>query len=940
MTVMFCDLVGSTALSEQFDPEDLQQLLVAYQDCCRQAIKQYDGFIARYMGDGLLVYFGYPVAHEDDARRSVRAALEIVAAVPSLSILPDCQPAVRIGIATGDVVIGDIVGEGTAEERAVLGLTPNLAARLQGVAGDNEIVVSNTTRQRLTGVFLTRDLGNFSLKGISVPTQAWKIEGLTEPGQAHSVAGPFVGRKDQLELLERTLLETRNKGIRVVHISGPPGIGKTRFLSEFITRHKAIEVMEWACSAFHSKAPLHPVPNQLKSILETTDVAGESRRKILFETITNRLGSKALSKPLILIVEDAHWIDPTTSELLATLPGLLAIHPILLIVSSRPGSTAEQLATTMGGNRLQLRALQDDEASALVQALADQQFSGQACKRIIARAGGLPLFLEQLTEVVNHGDDDNIPDSLQESLLARLDQLGPVKRLAQLASLFGRSFSTTDLNLLAEVNTATLEETLQQFITAGLITRTATGYDFRHALMQEVAYETLLRSTRRRLHGEIADQLKKHATKTTPELLARHLSAAKREPEAAPLWCCAARNSAALWAHQEAASYYLAALEPAALTADENRELDTRLDLVDSLRIIDRYDEALQQLDVAEELAERLGNDSSLLRIHVLRGNILFPLGESERCAQSHKKALAIAKKLQNPEAEARSFSSLGDAHFTAGRMVSAEHAYDACVRLTDRHKLPEVKLANISIRGHMRLYLCRMEEAEADCRLAVEMAEKAGNRRAEMTALGSCLGKVLLEKGSFNAADEIFSKAAALAVDLGAFRFEALNLAFRGKIALDTGDKIKALALGTRAVAIARQSGPRFCLPLAIGVVARAEASRQACLDALEEAEALMQRGCVAHNPLWFYRDAALAMLLHGRPDQAYHYAQLFRKRFADEPLPWCNLIAGGIESLVACNNNSNHGKLEVAIEHANQLGYRGWATILRSTVQSLTGC
>ncbi len=949
LTVMFCDLVGSTALSERFDPEDLQRLLSAYQDCCRLAIRHYEGYIARYMGDGLLVYFGYPTAHEDDARRSVSAALEIVSKVPSLSILPDCQPAVRIGIATGDVVIGDVVGEGTAEERAVLGLTPNLAARLQGVADKNEIVVSAGTLPRLASVFQTHDLGTFSLKGISRPTQAWRIDGIAKPGTPVRTVSPFVGRKKPLEQLERALQASLENAAQVVHLSGQPGIGKTRFLSEFLSHHEEYAALEWTCSAFHCQVPLHPVPEHWQRTQAATVPAGESRRRILFAAILDQLMIQAKAKPLILVVEDAHWIDPTTRELLTSLPRLLRHSRVLIIVSSRPCADTEQLATTMGGNRLALQALANEEANALVLALVNHSVSPAACEKIIARAGGLPLFLEQLAAVVSQNQDNDIPDSLQESLLAKLDKLGPTKRLAQLASLFGRSFSPAELGRLKEVNTHTLDDNLQQFLTAGLVDRTAAGYTFRHALMQEVAYETLLRSTRSRLHGEIADHLIKSSEQTAPELLARHLSAAKRHAEAAPFWCRAAHHSAALWAHQEAASYYLAALEylpqmtdengPAASLGSDHWELTTRLDLVDSLRIIDRYDAALQQLDLAETLAERIGNDTCLLRLHVLRGNILFPLGESARCAESQQKALAIAKKLQDPEAEARAYSSLGDAHFTGGRMVSAERAYDACIELASAHLLPQVQLTNISIRGHMRLYLCRIDEAEADCRLAVEMALDAGNRRAQMTALGSCLGKVLLEKGLFSDADEAFSRAAVLASELGAFRFEALNLAFRGKVALATGDRTQALLQGTRAVHIARRSGPRFCLPLAIAVVARAETSLPACSQALGEAQALIQEGCVAHNPLWFYRDAALAMLAHGKPVEARRYAQQLITHFADEPLPWCQMIANGIAGLVDRWEHNDHSGIDTAIEQAEQLGYAGWAHCLRHSSQPTAG-
>jgi len=927
LTVMFCDLADSTSLSEQIDPEELQKILTTYQECCQQIILRFGGFIAKYMGDGILVYFGYPTAHEDDAQRAVRAALEISKAVPELIISSDYSLAVRTGIATGSVVIGDIIGEGTAEEISVLGLTPNLAARLQSVAGKNETVISDATRQRLGQMFSLHDLGRLSLKGISTQTQVWRVEKLAAANHRPLSEAPFVGREDSMTILGNALEKAQANKLEIVHIVGQPGIGKTRLIKEFLETVTDTEIIIWTCSAFHRHVPFHPVPGNLTTVSAPQPGTGKTQRQQIFDAITASLSRKATDKPIILVIEDAHWVDPTTAEYLMSVEKRLSDQSILLLTISRPGEMTDQLLAAMKGTRLELEPILDTDAYKLVTTLAGNAVSDDLCTKIIQRAGGLPLFLEELANVVSSDANEDIPDSLQELLLTRLDGLGPAKRIAQLASVFGHTFSKSELFALDELSGINAEPLFDQLLSKGLFITTGFGYRFRHALMQEVSYETLLLSTRRRLHTEIANRLIAQGTNIPPETIARHLSGADHPAEAAPYWCKAAHHSAKLWSHEEAAIYYHNALEHAAPGTDDKWEMNTRLDLIESLRIIDRYTEALAQLDIVEQLAAHVATDEDWLRIHVLRGNILFPLAKPDLSIASQEAALAVAKKLNFPEAQARALSGMGDAYFASRRLPAAERAYDACVKLAEQHGLDEIILSNISLRGHMRLYLCQMDQAESDCRRSVAMSIRTGNRRAEMTALGSCLGKVLMEKGAFSEADNAFARATEIAVDLGAHRFEALNLIFRSKVALENGQRTDAWALGMRAVELARASAPKFCLPLAIGVIARAEETFSVCKAALDEAEGLIAEGCFAHNHLWFYREAGLAMLHHNRPDEARRHAKLLRKAFASAPLPWCNLIAEGIEALAAYTEHKDTAVLQTAIQQARNYNLGGWA-------------
>jgi len=932
LTVMFCDLAGSTALSEQYDPEILRQIIAAYQDCCRVAINQYGGFIARYMGDGLLIYFGYPLAHEDDAQRAIRAALDIIKTVPKLKTNSDNALAVRVGIATGDVIIGDNIGEGAAEEVAVLGLTPNLAARLQSVAGENEIVIGETTRQRLDGIVTVDDLGCFTLKGISAPVQAWQVGTLSNLSRHFMSSAAFVGREDIFEQFRLALKNVKNGNLEIIHIIGQAGIGKTRLLDEFLVRNQTVTSEIWSCSAFHSNVPLHLLPAELTSLIASKNISGQSQRQFAFDAITEHLQQQAENIPFVLCIEDAHWIDPTAIEYLSTLQQRLENTSLLVVVASRPGDVADHLATVMGGKQLKLTALHKEESHALIKSLLGEGADIDACKKIVDRAGGMPLFLEELANVVVNVEDGDIPDSLQESLLARLDGLGEAKRLAQLAAIFGRTFSLDNLSFLLKENIDIVAPKVKSLKDKGVFIEVNGSYSFRHALMQEVAYDTLLLSTRSRLHGEIADWLIKSNEKNyNPELIARHLDGAKRYKEAIPYWCQAARHFAGLWAHEEAVAYYQDALEYSKLIEDQEWELSIRLDYVDSLRIIDAYDCALVQLNLSESLCKNVGLDEDWLRLHVLRGNILFPLGQTEECIVSHQSALECAKKLNNPEAEARALSGIGDALFLSGRFISAEAAFNSCVTIAEENNLDNIVLSNISLRGHMRLYLCRIEEAEDDCRQAIKMASDAGNRRAELTARGSCLGKILFETDRLEEANEAFGISSQVARDLGAHRFEALNLAFQGKIAVETGASRSALTLGKRAVAIARKSGPKFCLPIAIGVVARAEENLQACKDALAEGEAIIAAGCLAHNPLWFYRDAALTAISHGWIDKAKRYAQLLRDAFSVETTPWVELNAAGIEGLVVLFETGNKDALLSVIARAKAAGLYSWVNILK---------
>ncbi len=938
LTVMFCDLVGSTRLSSRLDVEDYRQIIGTYQRACADVIAGHDGYLAKYMGDGLLVYFGYPVAHDDDARRAVHAARAIVAAMPALDVPTDEPLAVRIGIATGEVVVGDVVGHGAAEERTVLGATPNLAARLQAIAGENDIVVSDTTRQLLHDDFAVADLGTHALKGIPGATQAWRITGLALREHAAPDTTPFVGRTQELAQVRDAWTRAAAGHLEAIAVIGQPGIGKSRFVAEVAADLRPAATLALSCSALHRNTPLHPLPPEFIDHGGGPETTGADQRQAIFDAVVAELDRQATAAPLLIVVEDAHCIDPTTAELLAEISRRLAARPILLIVAGRPGDTADDLAGAVGATRIDLEALTASEATALAAAVGPAM-SQQDRQNIVDRAGGLPLFIEELTRVVSHGDTTDVPASLQESLLARLDALGPAKRIAQLASVFGQRFQRDDLAALLGPDDPPLDPALHRLMDAGLLVHVEPGCAFRHALFRDTAYDTLLRATRRTMHGTVADHLIGRTPPAEPEVIAGHLAAADRNTEAAAYWHRAGQRSAALWAHTEAAAYYEAALQdPTALGGDAD-ELALRLDLVESLRITDRYDDALAQLTAAEAIAQRVATDADWLRLHVLRGNIYFPLGDADRCIEANQAALAVARRMADPAAEARALSGIADAHFAGHRIATAEQAYGDCIAIAQTHGLNAIALANLSLRGHMRVYLCRMADARDDCEQAVAMAVAAGNRRAEVTARGSCLGKVLFEAAEYEAADRQFAIAGQLAADLGARRYEALNLIFRAMVALETGDRPAALEISTNAAVISREIGQRFCLPMALGVIARATDDADRCRAHLAEAEQVIAAGAMAHNPLWFYRQAALTAIERRSPTQARRYAQALRDAFAEEPLPWATHVANGADALAANVETNDRHAADAAITEATAAGMIAWAQNLASVADANSG-
>ena len=731
---MFCDLVGSTALSTGMDPEDLRDVIASYQSRCSAAIKRYDGFVAKYMGDGILVYFGYPRAHEDEAERSVRAGLDIVDAMAELNAAvrrpPGVELAVRIGIASGPVIVGDRIGEGTASETAVVGETPNLAARLQALAQPNQIVVSAATRAMLGGHFDLDDLGASELKGFAEPAPAWRVLSARDVESRFAAtrtgsSAPLVGRQEEMGLLVRAWDGSSQGRGQVVLIQGEAGVGKSRLVEGL--REAAGKDHIWVairCSPFHTASAFHPIIEHLKRVFgwQPEDTAqqhlakleaglagfrtlplaesvrlfadlmsvpvpedryprlamtAQQQRDATLDAIVAWLIETAESAPVLMAWEDLHWADPTTLETLGMLIEQSPTAATLVVATYRPELTppwpqrSHMIPIT-------LNRLERPEVEAMVGHLAGgRSLPGEVVDHIVAKADGVPLYVEELTKaILGSGVLEaradiyvltgalaqlHIPETLQDSLMARLDRAPRLREVAQLGSVLGREFAYDMICALAGIEEDMLQSGLGQLVVDELLYQRGrpprSRYLFKHALIQDAAYQSLLKRTRQQYHQQVARLLEDRfpeVASTQPELVAHHYTEANCPAQAIAYWLKAGMAAARQSANLEAIDQFHRGLALVEALPDMRERAERELDLQMALGPALFATKSYRHPDVgrayarAWELCRQLEDDTRELT--TLRGLMLHHLNLHEMKKAQHfaEEGLRVAERLDD----------------------------------------------------------------------------------------------------------------------------------------------------------------------------------------------------------------------------------------------------------------------------------------------------
>ncbi|MEP1207666.1 MAG: adenylate/guanylate cyclase domain-containing protein [Rhizobiaceae bacterium] len=694
LTTVFIDLIGSTALSAQLDPEDMREVITLYQNTVAGIVTRFSGHVAKFMGDGVLCYFGWPSAHEDDAKRAARAGLEIASTIDGTTAPNGQKLGVRIGIATGVVVVGDLIGEGAAQEEAVVGDTPNLAARLQGVAEPGQIVVSATTRQLLGHDFDLKTLSPLELKGIEGSTHAWAVEAERSPERRFDLLEgdpvlPMIGRSHELALIMERWQRAGNGEGQMIVLTGEAGIGKSRLTRAVIEEVQKGEHyrLSYYCSPYHVDSSFYPVVQQLKdafSLQESGDVAHSldlmesgllaADPKIMAELLqidaSQRYGAlqltpqqvrnqileemakevRALSRerPVLVVVEDAHWIDASTLEMLEACLDTITGERTLILITARP-----TFSHGFGGHpivsKLALNRLGADQTENILRKITNgKRLPPELVAEINSRTDGVPLFIEELTKTILESGElretENsyeltgpigrmtIPATLHDSLMARIDRLQPIKEVAQMAACIGRSFDRSALIKVSRLDDQAMDEALAQLEQSELVFRRGTppdaSYVFKHALVRDVAYESLLKRKRQEIHRGLVDVFE--ADPASPqEITAHHATEAGLIEKAALLWREAAGQAQARPAYQEASNQLKTALMLIEQLADKpgwpERELEVLVQLAQIHIAKDGYASAEASLAFAKALERIDVTDNQELRVAIYYGTWITP---------------------------------------------------------------------------------------------------------------------------------------------------------------------------------------------------------------------------------------------------------------------------------------------------------------------------
>ncbi len=909
LTVMFCDLVGSTALAARLDPEDLREVISAYHRAVAEIVAGFDGFVAKYMGDGVLVYFGYPRAHEDDAEQAVRAGLGVIDAVGRLDV-KSVELQARVGIATGLVVVGDLIGEGSAQEQSVVGETPNLAARLQALAEPDAVVISAGTRRLVGDLFEYRDLGTVEVKGIAGPVPAWQVL------RASAVASRFealrgsaltqlVGRDEEIDLLLRRWARAKTGDGQVVLVSGEPGLGKSRITAALGERLHAEPHLRlrYFCSPYDQDSALFPFIDQLgrasgfarddmpaaklekfEAVLARAappeedmalladllslpaserhplpNLSPRRKKERTLQALIRQLEGLARHQPMVMVFEDAHWIDPTSRELLDLTVERVRSLPVLLIVTFRPEFqppwTGQPQVSMVALNRLD----RHDRTALVKQVAGGKALPDDVIDQIVDRADGVPLFVEELTKsVLESGllreEADRyvldgalppfaIPTTLHDLLMARLDRLASVRQVAQIGAAIGREFPYALLHAVSRLPEDELQASLTRLVASELVLQRGIPpdavYSFKHALVQDAAHGSLLRSSRRQLHTHIAEALEAHSPELMdiqPELLAQHYAEAGLVEKSVACWGKAGRRSTTRSAMAEAAAQFYKGLDQLALLPDtperQQKELEFRSALGAVLLVVKgpAAPETGQAYASARELWEQLGSPAEFLWIPYSQSIYHALRGELDLALRLDESLLRLSRQRNDAAGLVLGHYSSGRNLMFAGRLASSRTHLQEVLALYDplsHRSLIHQAGIHQQLMSHRFLGIILFSLGYPHQALAQSNAAIAEDRmltHPPSLANSLALGNILLSLAGDDAAlKERADELVAVATEHGFPFWGAMGTICLGWVRVKNGDVTEGISLLRSGSAAYRATGAETWMPYFIALLARA---------------------------------------------------------------------------------------------------------------------
>jgi class 3 adenylate cyclase/predicted ATPase len=907
LTIIFCDLVDSTPLSARLDPEDLREVIAAYHRIVADVVGEFDGFVSQYAGDGVLAYFGYPQAHEDDAERAVWAGLRIVEAVGRLEV-KGVEPQVRVGIATGLVVVGSLIGVGSSQEQASVGETPNVAARLQTMAEPNAVVVDTRTRLLVGDLFEHRDLGSFDLKGIAAPvpvSQVVRPSSIESRFEAlrGSVLTPLVGRDEELDLLWRRWSRAKGEDGQIVLMAGEPGIGKSRVATAFMERLRLEPHvrLRYFCSPYRQDSALYPFIDQLgrasqfarddspeirlrklEALLARADAPSEDvalladllslpdserhalpklsaprKKERTLEALIRQLEGLARQAPVVMVFEDAHWIDPTSRELLDLTVDRVRSLPVLLIVTFRPEFqppwTGQPQVTMLALNRMDRR----DRAALVVQIAGGKALPADVIAQIVERTDGVPLFVEELTKsILESGllraEADryvldgtlppfSIPTSLHASLLARLDRLASVRLVAQIGAAIGREFSFGLLRLVSRLPEDELQAALDRLVGSELVFQRGTPpdavYTFKHALVQDAAHGSLLHSLRRQLHAQIARALEIHVPElmdSQPEVFARHYTEAGLADKSVAYWGKAGHRSISRSAMAEAATQFDKALDQLALLPDDLERQRQELELRSALGAVLRgvkgqaAAETGQAYARARELWEQLGSPSEFFQIPYGQSLYHMVRGELDLAQRLDQDLLSLSRQRDDSAGLVLGHVSSGRNLMLVGKFALSRSHLEAGLALHDpisHHSLGHqagIHPSSLAYLGNVLFCLGFPDQAMAQSNMAIAKAQRLGHPQS--LAVNLAVSARLLSLVGDNATlGERVDQLVAVTTEHGFPYWCAQGAIYRGWFQVNNGEVTEGISLLRSGLAAYRATGAEAWMPHYLALLARA---------------------------------------------------------------------------------------------------------------------